>query len=156
MSTHLEDLETVLVKRPHQVLVIAGAGVSMATDPTNPCAGWLGLLRHGLQWSRERYSTTQLQEKIHLYEQLLEKGDMIQVANFIVTTLRSAYEGEYFRWLTESIGRLRVVNNQVIQALVGWNVQIATTNYDNLIEKVGLVQKRGALLGSVSALAAVQ
>jgi hypothetical protein len=137
VSTHLEDLETVLVKRPQQVLVIAGAGVSMATDPTNTCAGWPGLLRHGLQWCRERYTATHLQTQVSLYEKLLETGDMISVASFIANTLRSAHEGEYFRWLTESIGSLRVVNNQVIQALVKWNAQIATTNYDNLIEEVG-------------------
>lgn len=137
MSTHLEDLETVLVNRPQQVLVIAGAGVSMATDPTNTCAGWPGLLRHGLQWCRERYAAAQLQTQVSLYEQLLQTDEMIPVANFIVTTLRFAHEGEYFQWLTESIGRLRAVNNQIVHALLGWNAQIATTNYDNLIEEIG-------------------
>jgi hypothetical protein len=136
VPTHLEDLENELVKRPQQVLVIAGAGVSIATDAKNPCASWIGLLRHGLKWCRERTFAAQLHAQLDLYEKLLETGDLLSVADFIAKTLRTASEGEYFRWLTESIGSLRVGDDQVIRALVGWGVQIATTNYDSLIEEV--------------------
>jgi SIR2-like domain len=136
VSTHLEDLENLLVERPNQVLVIAGAGVSLATDPTNPCAGWKGLLRHGLQWCRDRHGASVSAARFAAYEELLEEGDLIQVANFIASTLRSAHEGQYSRWLIDSIGSLQILNEQVIRALKDWGARIATTNYDGLIEKI--------------------
>lgn len=141
MSTHLEDLENELVNHPQRVLVIAGAGVSMATDSGNPCAGWSGLLRHGVQWCRDRCPTLG-PDWYTTIDALFNLGELIAIANMVTRELKSVRDGEYARWLAESVGGVHVVDNQVLQALVGWGVQIATTNYDTLIEQVS---GRGAI-----------
>ena len=134
MTTHQQDLEDELVSLNTPILVIAGAGVSIATDSGNPCAGWGGLLRHGLTWCRDRCHRVR-PDVLATYEHLLSQGEFLPVATFIARTLQSAHEGEFARWLSASIGELRLGDDSVIRGLAALGVQIATTNYDNLIEQ---------------------
>jgi hypothetical protein len=135
VATRLEDLEATLASHPDRVLVIAGAGVAMATHPGHPCAGRSGLLRHGVRWCRDRCPTLD-PSLLASYEGLLAAGELLHVATFIAQRLRSVREGEYAAWLTESVGQLQVVDDRLIRALLGWGCQIATTNYDTLVERV--------------------
>jgi hypothetical protein len=61
--------------------------------------------------------------------------DLLSAAEKISSKLGSR-EGEYRRWLKETIGTLQVRDSAVIDALQQLNLPIATTNYDDLIEKV--------------------
>ncbi len=135
MATHLEELENELVENAGRVLIITGAGISIATDPQNQCASWPGLLRHGLQWCRDRAPACS-DKSVAAFETLVGTGELIPVAGFIVKTLRAVRAGEYERWLAASVGELRVANPEPISALFGLGVQVATTNIDNLCEQV--------------------
>lgn len=61
-------------------------------------------------------------------------GELIQAASRIEEELRSTHEGAYGRWLSETIGALKLVNRRCVDALLSWGTRIATTNYDNLFE----------------------
>jgi SIR2-like domain len=135
VPTHLQDLEDELANQNNPVVLIAGAGVAVATDPSNPCAGWTGLLRHGLAWCRERCQFIR-PSLISTYAELLEAGELLPVASFVSETLRAQHEGEYAKWLAHSVGTLNAAGDSVIRALATLGAQIATTNYDNLIEVV--------------------
>jgi len=67
----------------------------------------------------------------------LDRGDLIEVisvADDISNRLGFPDGGEYARWLSETVGTLQPIAPQLIQALAKWDVQLATTNYDDLIE----------------------
>lgn len=133
VPTVQQDLESLLATTPHRVLVIAGAGVSMATAP-GPCATWSGLLAHGIDWCRNRLALPP--QWFTAVGALLSLNDFVGAASMIVKALKETQEGEYARWLGESVGRLRPTNRSVIEALARWGVQIATTNYDGLFEEI--------------------
>jgi hypothetical protein len=135
VATPLDDLNDELASHPQRVLVVAGTGVSLATDPSNSCAGWGGLLRHGVQWCRDRCPAIR-RDWFDVVEGLLRLGKLVEAAGLVAGELRRMHDGEYARWLMESVGELKVGNDQLIRALLGWDVQIATTNYDSLIEHV--------------------
>lgn len=96
MSAHLEDLENELVNHPERVLVIAGAGVSMATHPRNPCAGWKGLLQHGVEWCRARCPRLR-PEWFSTVDSLFKLDKLVSIADLVVAELKDVLEGEYSR-----------------------------------------------------------
>lgn len=136
MAKPIDDLENELATFPSRVLVIAGAGVSRATDPSS-CASWSGLLEHGVGRCRDRCG--HLSERwFEITQSLIHEAtaaDLIQAATRIENALRDVHDGEYARWLSESVGALRVRNDRIIRGLVGWSTRIATTNYDNLFSE---------------------
>ena len=141
MPTAREDLEKELASHPDRVLVLAGAGVACATD-TNPCAYWSGLLKNGLQRCRDRCHTlsadwatiTELSIKQNTADEL------IQAASRIEKALRGVHDGEYGRWLTDSVGALKLNDRRTIDAILCWRTRVATTNYDNLFEDASGLQ----------------
>ena len=62
--------------------------------------------------------------------------DLLYVADEVARALGAPTDGEYRRWLRETIGGLRAEHREVIAALSDLDVPIATTNYDSLIEEV--------------------
>lgn len=141
MPTPREDLEKELASHRDRVLVLAGAGVACATD-SNPCAYWSGLLKDGLHRCRERChnlssdwaTITQLSIKENTADEL------IQAASRIEKALRGVHNGEYGRWLTDSVGALKLNDRRTIDAILSWKTRVATTNYDNLFENASGLQ----------------
>ena len=138
MTTIQQELEDELFHHRDRVLVITGAGVSIASTDRNPVASWLGLLRNGVEYCATHFPGLRDGWAARMKAQL-DQGDMVEmvsVAEDISTRLGFPNGGEYARWLTETVGSLRVKSPQLIKALEGCDVQIATTNYDELIEEV--------------------
>jgi hypothetical protein len=145
-----KELEEELSAHPEHVLILAGAGVACATD-TNPCASWQGLVKDGLERCRQRCHSLG-DGWFSITQQMIAEGkasEWIQAASRIERALRNVHGGEYGRWLADSVGRLRLVDRRIIDALLGWRTRIATTNYDNLIEEASqlrpIVWSQGAL-----------
>jgi NAD-dependent SIR2 family protein deacetylase len=141
VPTPREDLEKELASHPDRVLVLAGAGVACATDK-NPCAYWSGLLKDGLKRCRERChnlspdwaTITELSIKQNTADEL------IQAASRIEKALRGVHNGEYSRWLTDSVGALKLNDRRTVDAILSWKTRVATTNYDNLFENASGLQ----------------
>ena len=122
-----------------QVVAIIGAGVSIRSSSASLAASWRGLLEDGVHrcagigcggadaaWVKRKLDD-------------LENGDIhewVGVAEQITRRLVGKSPGEYSRWLRETIGALTVTQPDVLRALGNLGVQLATTNYDSLIEDV--------------------
>jgi Bacterial extracellular solute-binding protein/SIR2-like domain len=133
MSDLFQDLRTEVAQR--RVVVVVGAGVSIATTRNGPAASWTGLLTSGVEHCRN--VVRKPEEWLQRRRAEIRSGDadeLIEVAGLIGRQLRA--EGEYGRWLEESVGRLRARDDSVIRALVGLGAPLLTTNYDSLIEQV--------------------
>ncbi len=138
MTPIQEDLQDELVHHRDRVLVVAGAGVSIASTDRNPIASWLGLLRNGVEHCASYCSRLPDGWSARMQDQL-QKGDLVEmlsVAEDISTRLGFPNGGEYMRWLTKTVGALTACSPHLVLALGDWNVQIATTNYDELIEEI--------------------
>jgi hypothetical protein len=129
-----EDFFRVLRDPQHHKVVVVGAGISIATTQSARVASWPGLLQHGVEYCAEyvqdlpkNWKTRQLQA--------IEDNELIEVASAISKRLRGPSAGVFYDWLSKSVGELKVTNNRLIRALANWNIPIATTNYDTLIEQ---------------------
>jgi hypothetical protein len=138
MATLQDDLEKELVSHPDRILVVVGAGVSIATTDSSELASWIGLLRNGVAYCDTHVSGLPNEWAKRMRAQL-DMGDLtelISVAEDVSSRLGFPSGGEYARWLGETVGALPLTSPKLIQTLAGLDVQMATTNYDDLIEKV--------------------
>ncbi len=120
--------------RQGRVIVVAGAGVSLAATRNDPVAGWQGLLKNGLH----RY--LELQEPPYpgwkdITVRQIEAGDRISLVNVGEDITERLNEfNEFEAWLEDSVGRLEAVDKRLPEALFKLNSPIATTNYDSILE----------------------
>jgi hypothetical protein len=136
MSSLLKDLRTEIEKG--SVLMVVGAGVSVASTRGNALASWTGLLKHGV--SRCVDVATGLPEgwadRVNAQIDSNDPLEMVSAAENISQRLGYPAGGVYRKWLRDSVGSLEVLDPATIEAIVKLNVPIATTNYDGLITKV--------------------
>jgi hypothetical protein len=128
-----EDLKKAIAEK--RVLVVVGAGVSMASTEGDPCAGWRGLIEHGISrcvqvarslprgWERR-------------WRDVLAEGDADEWILAAEEVTRRLAGAEYARWLRESVGALTVKDPDVLAAIRDLGGKLATTNYDGLLEEV--------------------
>jgi hypothetical protein len=136
MSSLIEDLRTQIEKG--SVLVVVGAGISVAATRRNALASWTGLLKHGV--SRCVDVATALPEgwaeRVNAQIDSNDPLEMVSAAENISQRLGYPEGGVYRKWLRESVGSLELLEPATIEAIANLNVPIATTNYDGLITKV--------------------
>lgn len=121
-----------------RMLVIAGAGVSVAATGGDCLASWTGLLRHGLERCVEVAGPLPAGWAEHIRTEI-DSGDhdgLLSAAEEISRGLGAPRGTEYARWLRDTVGRFRVQDSTVIEALAGLGLPLATTNYDGLLEEV--------------------
>jgi hypothetical protein len=120
------------------VIAVVGAGVSMSTvDPgQRTLASWTGLLQNGADRCRV-IDPTITDKWLDRVRQDIESGDnedLLASAEKISIKLQNG--GEYGRWLQDTVALLKARDRRIIEALAKLPVQIATTNYDSLLEDV--------------------
>jgi tetratricopeptide (TPR) repeat protein len=121
-----------------QVVVVVGAGVSVAATGRVAVASWQGLLEHGIVRVEEVCAGRLPKGWAAMMRPLVASGDvslLIGVAEQVTERLGGRSGGEFRRWLRESVGALRVADRRVLDALVGLGVPVATTNYDGLLQE---------------------
>ncbi|MGC4074111.1 MAG: hypothetical protein QM760_16685 [Nibricoccus sp.] len=125
-----------------RVVVVVGAGVSVAASQNNPVASWRGLLRSGLTECVDLIGRMKSlypdiapdwAEKVSRDIESTDIDDLLSAAEKIDRKL-SGVSGAHTRWITETVGALRPINRAVLEAIDSLGVPIATTNYDGLIE----------------------
>jgi hypothetical protein len=125
-----------------RIVVIAGAGVSLAATGQAPTASWPGLLRAGIDRAMNFNQGLPEDWKDHLLEELsYAEGstylpNMLSVADKITDALGGRDGGEFRAWLRADIGELKVTDESLLLAIGDLGAPVATTNYDGLIEKV--------------------
>lgn len=122
------------VNSRHAILV-AGAGVTIAStgDPKNH--SWQGLLRSGLQRCQDIDASldpswiADVQAKIAS----TDAASLIEGAQRIQSWLEGR-PGQHFRkWLESAVGSLAPTNPGLLRAIAGLDIPVATTNYDSLL-----------------------
>ncbi len=133
MLGRVEDLQTLIARR--QLVVLAGAGVSIQTSGGAQVASWRGLLDSGIKWCEEFVPGLDVGwgERMRDSLALGDLVDWLSVASQIETRLKG---GEFGRWLEETVGQLSVFDPELIESLRDIQAPILTTNYDSLIEDV--------------------
>ena len=135
-DTPVDDLKECIAKG--KALVIVGTGVSIAATDNAPCASWKGLLRHGADRCVKHCAAPRI-GWADIVRQEIDSDDvdnLLSAAEKITSKLKAPTGGEYRRWLKDSVGELTATKPDVIKALDGLNIPLATTNYDGLIEEV--------------------
>ncbi len=120
-----------------QVVVVAGAGVSINVTQGNQVASWSGLIKDGVKRCEEVVGKLPARWGNRVREEVAsgDREDLLSAAGKVASKLKES-GGEYSSWLRESVGSLQPKRPGVIRALQALNVPIVTTNYDGLIESV--------------------
>jgi hypothetical protein len=121
-----------------RMLVIVGAGVSIAATGDRGVASWTGLLRDGV--GRCETVAESLPEgwgeRVRAEIDSGDLDELLSAAEKISRKLGAPDGPEYARWLRDTVGALEVKNRSVIEAIRDLGLPIATTNYDGLLEEV--------------------
>ncbi|MBS0297627.1 MAG: tetratricopeptide repeat protein [Proteobacteria bacterium] len=130
-----EELRKAIATSGPKPIVICGAGVSMqATDGKAP--GWGALIESGIG----RVANLDASAKTWAGKAAakIKKNDpkvWIKVANELTQRLGGAHNSEFRTWLYDQVGQLRPTKRDLIEALLGWGCPIATTNYDEILQR---------------------
>lgn len=118
------------------VLVVAGSGVSLQATRGATCAGWLGLILNGIDYCVNNGLVSD--RKATFWRDQAGNDDLsgrLQAADRISSALGAPDGGEFRSWLQQSLGRLEVVDGEIIDSIHGLGTTIATTNYDTLLSR---------------------
>jgi NTP pyrophosphatase (non-canonical NTP hydrolase) len=122
-------------RKPHTRLVL-GAGVTIAATGDAPTASWRGLLQHGLE--RVQAVNSCPASRVRVLGTILAADDdpaaYVYAAELITESLGGRGGPEFATWLEDAIGGLEITDSSLVDALVGLDVPILTTNYDGLLE----------------------
>lgn len=131
----LDDLKRELADG--RVVVVAGAGVTVAATQ-DPETAWPGLLRSGIAVV-EQLAGAVLRpgwaDSARADASSPNVRDVLSVAGRITAELRAQRPGEFRKWLEETAGQYRAKDTRLLDAIVNLGTPIATTNYDDLLER---------------------
>jgi hypothetical protein len=118
-----------------QAAIVTGAGVSIQATDGRPDASWIGLLESGVDrccdirpdlggsWSDTVLSdinSSSLAQRVH-------------AAQDIQQALQNLPGNHFRKWLRDTVGSFTAVETGLIKAIVGLNIPIVTTNYDDIL-----------------------
>jgi SIR2-like domain len=139
-----------------QAVVIVGAGVSVAATGGAPTASWVGLLNDGVAYFEALLGPSLPPGWGERRQAQLAAGDLdelVGAAEDLTGRLGRLAGGEFGRWLAGGIGELSATRPQVLEALAGLGVPLATTNYDGLLEaatgRPAVTWRQGALVEQI-------
>jgi SIR2-like protein len=116
-------------------LFVAGVGISLASAPGESWT-WPGLVGNAVDYADQlgridSGTAGGLRGRLRAGDAKL----LIEVATEIEEELRD--RGDFDRWLAASVGKLRVTDRTVIDAVRRLTTSLATTNYDDLLTQDG-------------------
>jgi hypothetical protein len=123
-----------------RIVTIAGTGVSVMVCGNQEVEGckvatWPGLLEHGVKHCKDIGKADEDDAKL-LTEQIKSRKTnfLISAAEDISHRLKEHSPGEFRRWLTETVGSLKIKDPAILDVLAALPGVLATLNYDSLIE----------------------
>jgi hypothetical protein len=114
------------------LVVICGAGTSLAASGAHPHAGWSGLVEHALAWCEAHGVVFEGRDGLHRAREDLRAGDLISAADKAQRALEHA--GQWSSFLIATFRSLPLRDPTLLLELAALGAPIATTNYDTLIE----------------------
>jgi tetratricopeptide (TPR) repeat protein len=134
-----EELRKAVRDSPKKPLLICGAGVStQATDGLAPT--WASLIKSGITRVADLDANAEKWTKES--RQRLTTGDTatwIAIADSLTERLGGVRNAEFATWLEGEVGQLAPARHDLLDAIFALQCPIATTNYDDILEKaIGL------------------
>lgn len=124
-----------------QVVVVVGAGVSIAATGGQEASSWIGFLRQGVVFARDRNRRLPA-NWAELVEAQIEMGTggyppaLVTAAEMVTDALGGSEGSEFRTWLRDTFEkRLVVSDSSVPEAVRDLGVLITTTNYDDVLAK---------------------
>lgn len=141
MEKMLAKSELIDAIRSKSAALLVGTGASYSISEQNILSGWPGLVRHGIdhlvsvQAKDERWKQT----VVGMLEAATEDDSsfLLQAATQVGDALKALDGLAYRNWLSETVGSLPRLNEELGQAILALPVPIFTTNYDTLLEQCG-------------------
>jgi hypothetical protein len=120
-------------------LCLVGAGASIAASGGAPAASWAGLLADGVarcvRVARPR-PDAHWREEQDARIRSADTRQMLAAAEQIAERLGGPEGAEFCRWLRDTAGALALRDARLPRAIAALGAPIATTNYDDLLERV--------------------
>ena len=123
-----------------RVVTITGTGVSVASCENQEVeafkvATWTGLLHHGVKHCRDiGVADAKVAKLLTMQIEGGETDFLINAAETISQRMKSKSEGTFRGWLKDTIGKLKVKDPTLLDAIKALPTMLATLNYDNLLE----------------------
>ncbi|HEX2060573.1 MAG TPA: SIR2 family protein, partial [Thermoanaerobaculia bacterium] len=120
-----------------EAVIIVGSGVSIQATAAAQCASWRGLIENGIEYC-ETYALLDANTAVAL-KALLATGESVALfaaASAVATKLDAPGGGHFREWLARSVGALPIQRPAVLEVLRDTGCQLATTNYDDLLEQI--------------------
>lgn len=118
--------------KEERLLIVCGAGVSIASMGGNELAGWEGFIKHAVDWCRSNGVALQGRSALERACADVDAGDFLSAADKIHRGLRSS--NQWARFISDTFKKFKAVNRELINAISALEAPIITTNYDTLIE----------------------
>lgn len=134
----LDDLKSLIARRETVCFVGEEVSVLSVSAEQRDLATWNGLLKSGVQ----RCIDLRLTLPLGWCERQLaaiDSGDadeLLSASQQVTAKLQDAAEGEFGRWLMESVGTLEVSDPSILVAIRDLGLPVVTANYDGLLEDV--------------------
>lgn len=123
--------------RTSRCVVFVGAGVSIAATADSR-SGWQGLVDSGLAYaSAANRIDVETLELCRLMLETPSSSDLLEVATQLVSALGGQSDPAFASWLNRDVGSVKAKNPRVLEAVLGLELPIITTNYDDLLERAG-------------------
>ncbi|MGH8901293.1 MAG: HEAT repeat domain-containing protein [Egibacteraceae bacterium] len=121
-----------------QVVVVVGAGASIAASGGVRAASWTGLLATGVERCEQLVPGLPAGwgERVRGEIGSGDLDDLLSAAEKVTRKLGGRQGGEYRRWLRETVGSLELRHSAVPECLARLGVPLVTTNYDGLLTEV--------------------
>lgn len=120
-----------------RVVLVVGAGFSVASTYEDASASWPDLVAHGISFASAIGAlATEDVRRIEILAEDRTSAGLISAASALEKSLREV-PSAFDIWMAESAGRLRLAHPELRDALRALNVTTATTNYDTLLSEDG-------------------
>ena len=115
------------------VTVIVGAGISVNATGRKDLT-WRGLLDHGISFceGHRRGDPDAMRARLS-HADNRDAAVLLEIADDLTAALEEEPEDLFGTWLRAALGGLVPEHPEALEALINWDVPIATTNYDDLL-----------------------
>jgi SIR2-like domain len=133
----IAELRKAVQSSDRKPLIVCGAGVSIqATDGKAP--SWASLIRSGIRHAEGLDANAGAWANASRHKLATGgTGAWIAVADEVTERLGGAHNAEFADWLEGEVGHLTLTSRDLMDAIMALGCPIATTNYDDLLDKAG-------------------
>jgi hypothetical protein len=123
-----------------RAIFVVGTGLSISGSARPSTASWIGLLEESLDYISDRKMANEewrpmIDHTLAYARSTSDTTALVSVAGMVQSQIKLAGDFAYAKWLKETVGELKPVDESWAKALDAVSCPILTTNYDSLVEQ---------------------